>query len=82
MGHVGIVKKRIADESKPDGRRSTSCTKTLFFEYNPVEISAENDTINFMIRTAEASETFFGSRDRKWGTIRQNDHVIYRNCAT
>ena len=48
-----LLKKRIADDSKPDGEDITNLYQNngyLFSTINAVEIAAENDTINFEIR--------------------------------
>ena len=48
-----LLKKRIADTSKPDGNDITNLYQNsgyLFSNINAVEVSAVNDTINFEIR--------------------------------
>ncbi len=78
------LRKRIADESKPDAEDLTSLYQNfgyLFSSINPVEISAENDTINFEIRIIEGKETFLDHVTVN-GNDKTNDHVIYRELRT
>ncbi len=79
-----LLRERIADDTKPDAQDITSLYQNngyLFSTINPVEVSAENDTINFEIRIIEGKETFL---DHVWveGNDRTNDHVIYRELRT
>jgi len=48
---------------------------------NPVEVSAENDTINFEIRIIEGKETFLDHVTVN-GNDKTNDHVIFRELRT
>lgn len=79
-----LLRKRIADQTKPDGEDITNLYQNngyLFSSINPVEISAENDTINFEIRITEGKPAFF-NRISVVGNDRTNDHVIYREIRT
>ncbi|NHF58291.1 BamA/TamA family outer membrane protein [Flavobacteriaceae bacterium TP-CH-4] len=78
------LRKRIQDDSKPDAEDISSLYQNygyLFSSINPVEVSAENDTINFEIRIIEGKETFLDHVTVK-GNDRTNDHVIYRELRT
>ncbi len=79
-----LLRERIADDSKPDAEDITSLyqnTGYLFSSINPVEVSAENDTINFEIRIIEGKETFLDHVTVE-GNDKTNDHVIYRELRT
>ena len=79
-----LLKKRIADDSKPDGEDITNLYQNngyLFSTINPVEIAAENDTINFEIRINEGKPAFF-NKITVIGNDRTNDNVIYRELRT
>ncbi len=79
-----LLRKRIADDSSPDAQDVTSAYQNngyLFSQVNPVEISAENDTINFEIRIVEGKETFLDHVTVN-GNDRTNDHVIFRELRT
>ncbi len=79
-----LLRERIADDSKPDAVDVTSLYQNngyLFSQINPVEVSAENDTINFEIRIIEGKETFLDHVEVT-GNDRTNDHVIYRELRT
>ena len=57
-----LLRKRIADPTKPDGEDLTNLYQNngyLFSSVNPVEISAINDTINFEIRIIEGKPAYF-----------------------
>jgi len=78
------LKKRIADETKPDAVDITNLYQNngyLFSRISPVEISAVSDTIDFEIRIIEGKETYL---DHVWvnGNDKTNDHVIYREIRT
>lgn len=78
------LRKRIADDSKPDAEDISSIYQNngyLFSSVNPVEISAENDTINFEIRIVEGKETFLDHVTVS-GNEKTNDHVIFRELRT
>ncbi len=78
------LRKRIVDNSDPDAVDITNLYQNngyLFSSINPVEISAENDTINFEIRIIEGKETFLNHVTVK-GNDRTNDHVIFRELRT
>lgn len=78
------LRKRIADDSDPDAIDITNLYQNngyLFSSINPVEISAENDTINFEIRIIEGKETFLNHVTVE-GNDRTNDHVIFRELRT
>ena len=75
-----LLKKRIADNTKPDGEDLTNLYQNngyLFSSINPVEVSAKNDTINFEIRIIEGKPAYF-NKISVVGNTRTNDHVIYR----
>ena len=79
-----LLKKRIADDSKPDGEDITNLYQNngyLFSTINAVEIAAENDTINFEIRISEGKPAFF-DKITVIGNDRTNDNVIYRELRT
>jgi len=79
-----LLRERIADDSKPDAEDLTNLYQNngyLFSSINPVEISAQNDTINFEIRIIEGKETFLNHIDVV-GNDRTNDHVVYRELRT
>ena len=79
-----LLRERIADDTKPDAQDVTSLYQNhgyLFSSINPVEVSAENDTINFEIRIIEGKETFLNHVSIN-GNDRTNDHVIYRELRT
>ncbi|MDT7829605.1 POTRA domain-containing protein [Pricia sp. S334] len=79
-----LLRERIADDSKPDAEDLTNLYQNsgyLFSSINPVEVSAQNDTIDFEIRIIEGKETFLDHVDVV-GNDRTNDHVIYRELRT
>ena len=79
-----LLKKRIADDSKPDGEDITNLYQNngyLFSTINAVEIAAENDTINFEIRINEGKPAFF-DKITVICNDRTNDNVIYRELRT
>lgn len=79
-----LLRKRIADDTKPDGEDLTNLYQNngyLFSQINPVEVSAENDTIDFEIRIIEGKETFL-NRVTVGGNNKTNDHVIFRDIRT
>lgn len=79
-----LLRKRIADDSKPDAEDLTNLYQNngyLFSSINPVEVSAQNDTIDFEIRIIEGKETFLDHVDVV-GNDRTNDHVVYRELRT
>ncbi|MDB4715578.1 BamA/TamA family outer membrane protein [Flavobacteriaceae bacterium] len=79
-----LLKERIADESKPDGNDITNLYQNngyLFSNINAVEVSAENDTINFEIRVTEGKLASF-NKISVVGNDKTNDHVIFRELRT
>ena len=79
-----LLKKRIADSSKPDGEDLTNLYQNngyLFSSINPVEIAAINDTIDFEIRIVEGNPAYF-NKITVIGNTRTNDHVIFRELRT
>lgn len=79
-----LLKKRIADSSKPDGEDLTNLYQNngyLFSSINPVEIAAVNDTIDFEIRIVEGNPAYF-NKITVVGNTRTNDHVIFRELRT
>ena len=78
-----MLKKRIADD-KPDANDLTNLYQNngyLFSNINAVEVSAENDTINFEIRVSEGKLASF-NKISVVGNTKTNDHVIYRELRT
>ena len=79
-----LLKERIEDNTKPDAQDISSLYQNfgyMFSSINPVEISAENDTINFEIRIIEGKETFL-DHVTVTGNDKTNDHVIFRELRT
>ncbi len=79
-----LLRERIADDSKPEPNDVTSLYQNngyLFSNINPVEVSAQNDTINFEIRIVEGKETFL-DHVTVTGNDKTNDHVIFRELRT
>ena len=79
-----LLKKRISDNTKPDGEDLSNLYQNngyLFSNINPVEVSVENDTINFEIRVVEGKPAYF-NKITFVGNTRTNDHVIYRELRT
>lgn len=79
-----LLKERIADETKPDGEDITNLYQNsgyLFSNINTVEVSAENDTINFEIRVTEGKLASF-NKISVVGNDKTNDHVIFRELRT
>lgn len=78
------LRKRISDDSKPDNENISNLYQNngyLFSQINPVEVSAENDTINFEIRIIEGKETFL-KHVTVAGNDKTNDHVVFRELYT
>jgi len=79
-----LLKKRIADNSKPDGNDLTNLYQNngyLFSSINPVEVAAVNDTIDFEIRIIEGKPAYF-NKISVIGNTRTFDHVIYRELRS
>lgn len=79
-----LLKKRIEDNTKPDPDDLSSLYQNngyMFSRITPVEVSAENDTINFEIRIIEGKETFL-DHVTVTGNDKTNDHVIFRELRT
>ena len=79
-----LLKERIADDTKPDGEDLTNLYQNsgyLFSNINAVEVSAENDTINFEIRVTEGKLASF-NKITVVGNDKTNDHVIFRELRT
>ena len=79
-----LLKKRIADDTKPDGEDLTNLyqnTGYLFSNINAVEVSAKNDTIDFEIRINEGKLASF-NKITVVGNEKTNDHVIFRELRT
>ena len=79
-----LLKKRIADDTKPDSNDITNLYQNsgyLFSNINAVEVSAENDTINFEIRVTEGKLASF-NKITVIGNDKTNDHVIFRELRT
>ncbi|WP_299113631.1 outer membrane protein assembly factor [uncultured Winogradskyella sp.] len=78
------LKKRIANEEKPDGIDITNIyqnTGYMFSTINPVEVSADGNVIDLEIRITEGKPAYFNSVSVKGNDI-TNDHVIYREIRT
>ncbi len=74
-----FLKERIQDE-KPDANDLSNLYQNngyLFSSVNAVEVSAENDTIDFEIRINEGKLASF-NKISVVGNTKTNDHVIYR----
>lgn len=79
-----LLRERIEDASNPDASDITSLYQNngyMFSSINPVEVSAQNDTINFEIRVIEGKETFLDHITVN-GNEKTNDHVIFRELRT
>ena len=79
-----LLKKRISDETKPDGEDLSNLYQNngyLFSNVNAVEIAAENDTIDFEIRINEGKPAYFNKISVKGNSV-TNDNVIYRELRT
>ena len=79
-----LLKKRIADDTKPDGQDITNLYQNsgyLFSNINAVEVSAEQDTIDFEIRVTEGKLASF-NKISVVGNEKTNDHVIFRELRT
>ena len=79
-----LLKERIADETKPDGNDITNLYQNngyLFSNINAVEVSAEQDTIDFEIRITEGKLASF-NKISVVGNEKTNDHVIFRELRT
>jgi outer membrane protein insertion porin family len=78
------LKKRIADDTKPDARDITNLYQNsgyLFSSINPVEVSADGNVIDMEIRISEGKPAYFNSVTVV-GNEKTNDHVIYREIRT
>jgi len=79
-----LLEKRIQDNSDPEAYDLTNLyqnTGYLFSQINPVEVSVENDTIDFEIRINEGKVAYF-DHITVVGNDKTNDHVIYRELRT
>ena len=79
-----LLKKRVADDTKPDGRDITNEYQNngyMFSRVTPVETAAVNDTIDFEIRILEGKETYLNHVTVN-GNLKTNDHVFYREIRT
>jgi outer membrane protein insertion porin family len=79
-----LLKKRIADNTKPDGDDLTNLYQNngyLFSSINPVEVAAINDTIDFEIRIIEGKPAYF-NKISVIGNTRTFDHVIFRELRS
>ncbi|SDR71163.1 Beta-barrel assembly machine subunit BamA [Gillisia sp. Hel1_33_143] len=79
-----LLKKRIADDSKPDAQDLSNLYKNngyLFANINTVETNVYNDTIDFEIRIVEGKEAYFNNIS-VIGNDKTKDHVIYRELYT
>ncbi len=80
----GLLEKRIADKSKPDGDDITNLYQNngyLFSNINAVEVKTANDTIDFEIRITEGPIAYF-NKITVTGNDKTNDRVIYRELKT
>mgnify|MGYP002712967479 CR=1 FL=1 len=79
-----LLKKRIADDSKPDAEDLTNLYQNhgyLFSQINPVEVSADGNVIDMEIRITEGKPAYFNNVTVV-GNDKTNDHVIYRELRT
>lgn len=79
-----LLKKRIADDTKPDGDDITNLYQNngyFFSRIQPVETKVENDSIDFEIRIVEGKLAHFNNITVV-GNNRTNDHVVFRNIRT
>ena len=79
-----LLEERIADNSSPDANDLTNLYQNngyLFSNINPVEVNAQNDTIDFEIRINEGKLVHF-NHITVVGNDKTNDHVIYREIRT
>jgi outer membrane protein insertion porin family len=78
------LKKRIADDSKPDADDITNLYQNngyLFSTINPVEVSADGNVIDMEIRISEGKPAYFNNVSVT-GNDKTNDRVIYRELRT
>ncbi len=78
------LRKRIADETKPDAQDLTNLIKIMdiyFQTINPVEVSADGNVIDMEIRISEGKPAYFNNVTVT-GNDKTNDHVIYRELRT
>ena len=78
------LKKRIADDSKPDANDLTNLYQNngyLFSIINPVEVSADGNVIDMEIRISEGKPAYFNNVTVT-GNDKTNDQVIYRELRT
>ena len=78
------LKKRIADETKPDGFDVTNIYQNsgyMFSTINPVEVSADGNVIDLEIRITEGKPAYYNNITVKGNDV-TNDHVIYREIRT
>lgn len=78
------LKKRIADDSKPDANDLTNLYQNngyLFSIINPVEVSADGNVIDMEIRISEGKPAYFNNVTVT-GNDKTNDRVIYRELRT
>ncbi|WP_299397858.1 POTRA domain-containing protein [uncultured Gelidibacter sp.] len=78
------LKKRIADNSKPDALDITNLYQDqgyLFSSINPVEVSADGNVIDMEIRISEGKPAYFNNVTVV-GNDKTNDRVIYRELRT
>lgn len=78
------LKKRIADDSKPDANDLTNLYQNngyLFSTINPVEVSADGNVIDMEIRISEGKPAYFNNVTVN-GNDKTNDRVIYRELRT
>lgn len=78
------LKKRIADDSKPDAIDITNLYQNngyLFSTINPVEVSADGNVIDMEIRISEGKPAYFNNVSVT-GNDKTNDRVIYRELRT
>jgi len=76
-----LLKKRTQDDTRPDAPDITNLYQNngyLFSRINTVEVSAENDTINFEVRIIEGKPAIINNVTVK-GNDKTNDHVVYRS---
>jgi len=81
-----LLETRMGRQLSPDGNGEDVSSLYmddgyLFFNIDPVEISVQNDTINFEMRITEGSQATIRDVNIS-GNERTNEHVIRRNIRT
>ncbi|TRZ44420.1 outer membrane protein assembly factor BamA [Robertkochia solimangrovi] len=80
----GVLMAKRISEADPDANTIENLYQNngyLFSQINTVEVSAQNDTIDFEIRINEGKEAYL-NHVSVVGNDKTNDHVIYRELRT